>query len=179
MIVTLTLSGVLLTVGPGALDNLLSLRLLLIQTEKCLHAAKGRAQQRKRVQHQFMTTKAKTNVSRKVRSVGSGRRMTFISSKSINQSIENVELESDRLTRLCWFGLLRVNRTKVFSQATRRSPLTGQQATAMGRSDRGISMISICTPPLTDAPRNRWPNKRTPTRAFSSACWGCKPTSPH
>lgn len=78
-------------------------------------------------------------------------------------------MESDGPTRLCWFCLLRVNRTRVFSQATSRSPLKGQQATVMGRSDRGISMISICTPPLTDAPRKRWPNKRTPTRAFSSA----------
>lgn len=73
------------------------------------------------------------------------------------------------VTRLCWFCLLSVNRTRVLSQATSRSPVTEQQATATGRSDRGISMISICTPPRTDAPRSRWPNSRTPTRAFSSA----------
>lgn len=40
--VTLTLSGVLRTVGPDALDDLLSLWLLLIQTETHLHAAKCR-----------------------------------------------------------------------------------------------------------------------------------------
>lgn len=78
-------------------------------------------------------------------------------------------LSSWFLTRLCWFWFLSVNRTKVFSQATRRSPLTEQHATATGRSDSGISMSSICTPPRIDAPRRRWPNKRTPTLAFSSA----------
>lgn len=74
------------------------------------------------------------------------------------------------LTVFCWFCLLKENRTRVLSQPTRRSPVTGQHATATGRSDKGISMISICTPPRWDAPRSRWPNKRTPTRAFSSAC---------
>ena len=82
----------------------------------------------------------------------------------------NVAVTSWILTSVCWFCLLKVNRTRVFSQPTRRSPVTEQQATATGRSDRGISMISICTPPRTDAPRSRWPNKRTPTRALSSAC---------
>lgn len=73
------------------------------------------------------------------------------------------------LTRLCWFCLLSVNRTKVVSQATRRSPDMGQHATAIGCSDRGISIISVWTPLRRDAPRRRWPNKRTPTRALSSA----------
>lgn len=82
---------------------------------------------------------------------------------------KNSQISRWILTGICWFCLLRVKRTKVFSQATRRSPITGQHATATGRSDSGISMISICTPPRTDAPRKRCPNKRTPTRAFSSA----------
>lgn len=73
------------------------------------------------------------------------------------------------LTRFCWVCLLRVKRTRVFSQPTRRFPVTEQHARAMGCWDMGISMISIWTPPRADAPRSKWPNKRTPTRAFSSA----------
>lgn len=73
------------------------------------------------------------------------------------------------LTRFCWVCLFKAKRTRVFSQPTSRSPFTGQDARATGCSDRGISMISICTPPQADAPRSKWPSKRTPTRAFSSA----------
>lgn len=59
--VTLALSGVLLTVGPRALYDLLSLCLLLVQTEKHLHAAKCRGRNRANL---FICLSIYTNQSR-------------------------------------------------------------------------------------------------------------------
>ena len=77
-----------------------------------------------------------------------------------------------KYTKLCWLSRLKVNKTRVFSQATSRSPVTGQHATATGRSDNGISIISIWATDRWDAPRSRCPSMRTPTRDFSSAWTG-------